>query len=420
MKILIALPHEYSRGRASAKRIRDIARGLRAAGAEVRVLAISQDDCDIGSDWRVGGSGTLFRIYAAPPLDASRLQRIRFRLGVPAKMRAAVEAALQEYPADAMLLSGHTWFFLRKTLGLCRARNLPVFKDFTEWFPWRRDLRFRPAFWDHAACRRLLLPRLTGIIGISNFWRGPAGRYGLALVIVPALAEEGAPELAPMPSEGPLVLGYIGAMSDRDLPVTMVEGVRLAVKRGVDVRLVAIGRTSSCPAAIKAISIAEQDPALRDRVEFTGWVDDDVMREKLDQCSAMVLLRRNDEETAASFPTRLPELMETGRAVIHSSAGDPTFYLEHGRGVWLIPEGDHPEALAEALAELASDRAHVAEIGQCGRAESVEHFGYRKHGKRVLEFMEEVIRLRETAPEKVARLVSVPEALEDAESRANT
>ena len=128
-----------------------------------------------------------------------------------------------------------------------------------------------------------------------------------------------------------------------------------------------------------------QSPA-KDRIRMMGWVSDDVLQREMAAADAFVLLRSDDRETRALFPTRLPEYLATGKPVILSDAGDLAFYVQHQRSAWVIPPGDRPDALAEAIAHLATHPQEAREVGLGGREALVQSFSQEKLSQRIVEF----------------------------------
>jgi glycosyltransferase involved in cell wall biosynthesis len=195
----------------------------------------------------------------------------------------------------------------------------------------------------------------------------------------------------PVPDEKPrgeFRLVYVGKMYRRDLPKTLLAGVREALRRGVSVRLTVVGRMDCFSEAKRAQAEAIACPVLRGRVEFTGWVSDEAMQQQRRLADAFVLLRDDEREARACFPTRLPEYLLTMKPVILSDVGDIPLYLQHRHNAWLLPPGDRPRELADAIAALAGNPEEACRIGRVGRDTALSDFSFRVQGPRLLEFLE--------------------------------
>ncbi len=71
------------------------------------------------------------------------------------------------------------------------------------------------------------------------------------------------------------------------------------------------------------------------------------------------------------------EAMERGRPVIASAVGGLPEIVDDGRTGILVPPGD-AGALAEAIVELAADRARAAEVGGAGRTRALAEFSQER------------------------------------------
>lgn len=387
------LPEDYPRWGAMASRAEKLARGLRHWGWHAAILAKrpwSPDEPWERGNWQHDAFGTPYRTFTFPP-------RRRWQLYYPHRvrqarvaLRAALADVLSQQRFDAVIFCDQSWWMLRDAVGLCRSRGVATFIDAIEWFPptWRNIVN--GVYADQAMCRRRLMRELSGVVGITRLWVNLAQRLRVPALLVPAVGEQQSSPLPARPARQqsrPFVLTYVGPMAPRDLPSTMLESIRLLAQRGCDARLVVVGDVGSQAAGRNAIRQAASDRALRDRVEFTGWVDDDELRRRLDEADALLLLRGDDRESRACFPTRLPQLLLTGRPIILSRAGDLGSYFRHRHDAWLVDGGHQPTQVADAAAALAADADLAATIGAAGAQTAQREFGYVEHGRRLSEFL---------------------------------
>jgi glycosyltransferase involved in cell wall biosynthesis len=156
----------------------------------------------------------------------------------------------------------------------------------------------------------------------------------------------------------------------------------------VDVRLIVVGKVGNTSWERPARQAFDRCAKLKARTEFTGFVDEAQLQSHLASAHAFVLLREECRETRALFPTRLPEYLLSANPVICSTAGDLPCYLTHRQSAWLIPPGDAPGALADALCHLAAHEPERRAIGRGGRAAALEHMSYPVLGSRMAQFLE--------------------------------
>jgi glycosyltransferase involved in cell wall biosynthesis len=388
MRVALVLAEGYPPGTAAAKRVQAFAVGLQLNGIEVVVIGAPPRGLPNGAPQRgVDCSGVPYLLAVDDrQVGDSRWKRFLRRPGV---LQRAVAAELKETHADIVLIYGHWWYLNQAVHRWCRRQRLPVVADCTEW--WRFNLEACYAYLDTLLFRRLLFPRVSGIVAISRVWEEHAHRSNVPVVRIPSLIIPGAAvEQQPTHNTSShFVLTYVGAMYRRDLPLTLLAGLSEAVRRGVDVRLVVIGQTDLFPSAKQARALVQATPELYSRVEFTGRVSNEELKQRLIATHALVLLRADDHVSRACFPTRLPEFLLSGRPLITSAVGDVTIYLKHLRDAWLVAPGDHPASLADAIETLARDPALARRIGMAGGVTAMDKFAAKPHMQRLKHFLEQ-------------------------------
>ncbi|MGH2848478.1 MAG: glycosyltransferase, partial [Thermoleophilaceae bacterium] len=168
-----------------------------------------------------------------------------------------------------------------------------------------------------------------------------------------------APAAPPPGGDRPLRVVYAGTVGLAQGLDTLVEAARIAGPEAVEVRVAGDGAEAP---ALRARLGRERAPNVRllgmvpyERVpELYGWAD-----------TAAVLLRDRPIFRGA-LPTKMLEAMARARPLVLSARGEAAQLVEtHGAGVVVAPED--PRALAEALLELARDRARLAGMGAAAR-----------------------------------------------------
>ncbi len=396
-RVMIVLSGEYPGGSAATNRMQKFARGLRAAGADVFLLAaVKEADKQPGPDWSPDDHGLPF---AQAPIPRSRL-RIPYRIlkytALPGIYGRKFEQFVQRERLDAVILYGSMGFPYRNIVRICRERGITCLVQLDEDHKFRPRFLTQPHFWDQELYRPRLMRKIDGIIGISRFWEEYASERGLPSLRVPAIGdvEPTAESLAERKPHDGFILTFLGLIAPRDMPATMLGGIRLAAQRGLDIRVVFVGRVEKLGTGRNVIREVQDDPILKDRVTFTGFVSYEEVRQRLAETDALVLIRPDTREVDACFPTRLPEYLLTGNPVILSTAGDMPLYFEHRKNAWLMTNGDSPEQLADALIALSENPDEARAIGQAGRETAIREFSYLVHGRRLLDF---IIDLRKKA-----------------------
>jgi glycosyltransferase involved in cell wall biosynthesis len=286
---------------------------------------------------------------------------------------------------NRVLLYGNSWIGQRSVVNRIRKLHLPVVCDFNEWFLWSKSTR--GIVIDQILFRNFCAPKLSGIIGISSFWENYANRLKKPMILIPAMGDS---EFADLDDSRGKVFNvvYVGALFRRDLPQTMVNGIRMAVQRGCDFRFIILGNPMLWPEALRTTRELAADPLLRDRIEITGWVERERLREIYGEAGAFLLLRGEDWESRASSATRLPEFLSTGRPVITYLTNDVATYLQHRKHAWLLPQGDAPKELADAICYLSANGEEAWKLGRAGRNISQVKNCFKRHGERLKGFLD--------------------------------
>lgn len=394
MNVLIAFPFAYPGGSAAANRLQNMACGLRAAGAEVCVVALAKpdqirDSCDWFEDPRCVPY-TLAYGTSRPQNYIGRASRF---FALLRQFAEKTKQAVQDRAIDVVILYGHSWYKFTRIVTDCHRQAVPVLMDCTEWHDFSIEMVLDDGMWlDQEMFIYRLFPRLQGLIAISRLWEEYARLHRKPVIRIPAFGDTEIPQI-PRTGESSgkrFTVVYLGAMVERELPQTMLQGVRLAVDRGYDIHMISVGRAEKTPAGRRAIASCQADPTLQSRVTFTGWVSDEEVRQYLAKADAFVLLRPDCREVRAAFPTRLPEYLHAGRPVILSAVGDMPVYFRHRENAWLLPPGDSPEALADAIVHLADHPEEARSIGQAGRETLLRDFSYLTQGRRLRAFLDDV------------------------------
>lgn len=388
LNTLIVHPASYPPGPASATLAQLLARGLRAAGGKPRIVGLLKSGTDRAlRQWSSDAYGVSYRLL---PFRGGRFGKLgklsRYLFQMPRLYRKAIEEEARSGLCDSVIIFGQSWSQAMASVIACKRLRIPVLPICLEWWRFARDVAH--LYWDQEMFRLRLLPKVDGLIAISRAWEDYARLHNIRVLRMPSLADD-CPVTRVMEQKpcGEFRLVYVGMMFRRDLPRTLLAGVREALRRGVSVRLIVVGRADFFPEAKRAQREASACPFLRGHVEFTGWVSDQAMEEQRRLASAFVLLRADEWEARVCFPTRLPEYLLTTKPVIISDAGDISLYMQHRRNAWLLPPGDRPRELADAIATLSANTDEAHRIGREGRETALREFSFRVQGPRLMEFL---------------------------------
>jgi len=195
--------------------------------------------------------------------------------------------------------------------------------------------------------------------------------------------------------DGYFVIGFIGTFGPWHGAEILAQAyVRLRQRHPElrdAVRLLMIGDGARM-AATRAI--LDQGGALG-TTAFTGLVPQDQGPEHLAAADLLVSPHVPNPDGTPFFgsPTKLFEYMAMGRPIVASDLEQIGQTLEHGRTAWLVPPGD-VEALADAMARLASDAEARRSLGAAARQQAVARHTWREHTRRIVDRIADLYAVR--------------------------
>lgn len=100
----------------------------------------------------------------------------------------------------------------------------------------------------------------------------------------------------------------------------------------------------------------------------------------------LVMVRSNDFESQASFPSKLTEFLAASVPVITVDVGEISDYLNDNVNVYMVRPGDQ-KAIAEKIEYVLNNYHSALQIATKGKALTEVVFNYKYQAKRILEFV---------------------------------
>lgn len=406
MNIVIAGDFVFPEGSASASRVRHMAKGLAELGNNVYVVTMSPRKSDHNTlEAQVWHSYEGFHYYIAgtlipPQSRKSFITKVKsyfsaFREGLHNGIKC-IDQLHQANNVDAVIGYSYRFFSMYGLIKYCKRKNILVLRDVIEWFDpkYFRGGKFNPLYWDFELNVRFSLPKSDGIIAITKFLEENFLSQGIKVIRIPAIIAPDTfvtklPKLTTAIND-PFQLTYLGGMIERDGPMLMMQAVREVLISGSNVFFNIVGTDGNDGFAIKAKEFACNDPVLKNNVKFWGRLSDHEVVERLFCSDALIFTRLESRDAKASFPTRLPEYLMTGKPVITSGVCDIPEYLIDGREA-IIVKPNSVSALADGVKKLLNMPDHGKAIGQAGLKKCKQCFNYRTRCAEINNFLNELI-----------------------------
>ena len=180
----------------------------------------------------------------------------------------------------------------------------------------------------------------------------------------------------PEPQSGPFTVGFTGRMLEDKGLLSLIEAHRILSGSGLPVRLILAGIPDpKNPSSLTAENLKAW--AKEPGIEWWGFTPD--VRQVWEQAHVAVLPSRRE-----GLPKSLMEAAACGRALIATDAPGCREVAKHGVNGLLVPVDD-ADALAHAIATLASDRAMRQRLADNSRKVVTGELCVEKVAERVAE-----------------------------------
>jgi len=370
-----------------------MAHGLAEAGADVHVIAISSDPEHRASTMRPIGEGPV-RVWAMPASssgqgNAARAGLLKQHSRFALHAIEALRVARREYGIQILVIYNQQASLALPLTIAGRALGVRVFQQYAEQqVPEDFHGRARAIHYYNQRSTFLLSPaRTDGSIVISHALDTLCRSQGaLETIVVPALTSTERIAAAPAPPrtpDSPYVLTYVGLGARRDRLGHIVDIATALLDRGVLVRLQMLGLAGGAQTEARELSTRA---GLMAHTAIRGWLTQQELEAAMHESHGFIFLREDDLSGRSAFPTRLPELMLTGRPVICSRVGDIPRYLHDGEDLLFVENNDVDEIADRVAALVRTAGASEALGAACARA-AMREFDYRRWGQSLLRFL---------------------------------
>ena len=183
---------------------------------------------------------------------------------------------------------------------------------------------------------------------------------------------------------------HSGSLSQqKDGFVGMIEAFGLltqSYQKGV--RFISTGTLEKCPHKDEVTELIERYH-LRDKLLFTGYLDDDQLADYLSKASIVIINKDANQQNTYCFSTKLGEYMAAGKAVIITNVGEATNWLKDGYDARIIEPGT-PQQLAQTIRDLMENETVRKQIAENARKSCKKYFDYRGYGTRFIDYFKKL------------------------------
>jgi glycosyltransferase involved in cell wall biosynthesis len=128
---------------------------------------------------------------------------------------------------------------------------------------------------------------------------------------------------------------------------------------------------------------------IQNRVQVLEYLSRKEITRYIFYSHVLVMVRTDNFETQASFPSKLAEFLATSKPVITVNIGEIPNYLTNGVDAFLIQPGNY-EVLAEKLDYVFDNYELAKQVGRRGKELANTVFNYNYQAKRMLGFIDSI------------------------------
>jgi glycosyltransferase involved in cell wall biosynthesis len=123
-----------------------------------------------------------------------------------------------------------------------------------------------------------------------------------------------------------------------------------------------------------------------ERVEFLEYMQRDEILNYITHAHVLVMVRSNNLEAMASYPSKLTEYVATAKPVITVNVGEISDYYSDGVNAWVV-EPENVDQLADKLNFVLNNYETALQVSAKGKELIMTVFNYNFQAKRMIEFI---------------------------------
>lgn len=344
-------PFQYPQGGAAARRVLGMAESLSLAGYDVVVASGAGESGRDGATLVAQSEGVSYCLLGERVAEHWPRPLRRFRYAWMGARTVEWLASQPTPPAAVILYSGYTPY-LQRLLPWCRDNDVRLLFDAVEWYEPEHRWQYlaSPYQWNIEWAMRRLVPKVDGVIAISQYLADYYRQRGVPVAIVPPTTSAIAPGDW-QPGET-LRLCYAGTPGHKDDLASVLEAVARLVANGAPIVLTVAGPDR--PQVLRLLDGA--DGGERPWLRTPGMLGFTEVQRLVGGADFSILARRPCRTSQAGFPTKFVESFACGTPVIANLTSDLHLHLREGE-TGLVSVAADAESIEQTLQRaLALDR----------------------------------------------------------------
>lgn len=394
MRVVIVTIEPFPNGMAAVNRIKCYAKALRSDGVEVEVLTVFRTEHFGKEAKNKEGKGIWEGIpykYAGENPFRSQNPLLRKINDILDVWRTCHYLKKIMKRGDAVICYMKERSLAIKIAKICHSIGIPCLRDLCE-FPYISRIQNKMVEKERASYMRNQFPYFDGIIAISQAlfdYSQKHKRPNAKTIKIPILVDTDGYDKERQISSVPFFFHSGTLTEQKDGILGVIEAFGKAKHMyGLPVMYYFTGKLekSSDIDGIKALITKYE---LKDSLKFLGYLQEDEMLQYQANCIAMVINKHDNLQNKYCFATKLGEYLLSGRPVITTRVGEAIYYLKDRENAYLYDDNDI-DSLSKLMIHVLTNEEDCERIGQNGKALTMNQFDYRKYGRVMREFIEDL------------------------------
>lgn len=396
MKIYILTCESFPNGMAATNRIKNYARALGAANADVEILIFTRTEVYGKKPKNTKGAGRMEGIPYAyignTPLRGSNVLVRRFNDWMDRKKTIAY-LKKKLMPKDIVFgYAGTCVDFMLEVIKITHRKKAKFVRELCEVpFHGKTSLKARMGY---LRSTEVLFPKCDGFIAISEGLVGLANEFKspqCKILKVPTMVDSRFFNIEDTSHEQAVpYIFHAGTFTERkDGILGIIEAFARAVPRiNKPLKYVMAGDMESSPHK-RQIDELVQKYHLQDAIDFVGYLDTEQVQKYLAGSSLVILNKYKTKQNYYGFSNKLSEYLAAGKAVITTHWGEAPLWLKDGESAYIV-EPENVDALSDAIVRAMNNDGEREKIAQAGKDVCRRHFDYHAYGDKILNFFKEL------------------------------
>jgi glycosyltransferase involved in cell wall biosynthesis len=320
---------------------------------------------------------------------------LAFRINLNASFfyKKNLNQILNKFKIEVVIIYSTFSTFIEPVVSLCKKNKIKCIADVGE----RRSISLKSLLNGvlYMQTRALLYSfhKLDGFIVLTPKWKKFTDSIKKSSVLFPAIIPKSKDSLnvSKLEQNSKFRVVFMGILFAREKPKVLLKAIEIALLKGLSIELVVIGKQG--PTIMMSLLQGKILRKMKNNknIILTGFLNKSEKDTLLKSANCFVHLRKESDETAYVFPTRLAEYFNASKPLVISKVEPFSLFYEHKKEVYFVDNALDPNQLANAFIELSENPKLAKEIGLKGKDYALKNYSSDYIGREINNFLVNLI-----------------------------